>query len=181
MDKPEQEVNEQVEEQQAKEQCEEQQSPEQSGPEANWERERQELVDQLLRLKADFANYKRRTEAQVQDIKEKANEGLLLELLPIIDNFERAVSAASEDSSLTAGVKMILQQLTATLEKQGLQAIESVGYPFNPQLHEAISMDGDSGDDLVVTVELLKGYIYKGKVLRASMVQVAPVKQEEDE
>ena len=144
-----------------------------------WEQERDSLVNQLLRLKADFDNYKRRSEAMVESIRASANQNLMAELLPVIDNFERALNAA-DDSPYVSGVKMIFNQLLDCLCRQGLQPINAVGQPFDPNIHEAVSMQGQ-GSDLIVTAELQKGYLFKDKLLRASMVQVAPNKQNEEE
>ncbi len=146
-----------------------------------WEQEREDLVNQIIRLKADFDNYKRRNLTQMETLRQTANENLISDFLPVLDNFQRAIQATKEDSPLISGVKMVYNQLMETLVKQGLDRIDSVGERFDPNYHEAVSMDGDSGDNLVVTAELQTGYIYKGKVLRASMVQVAPATQEEEE
>ena len=80
----------------------------------------------MLRLKADFDNYKRRSEAQVETIRAAANQNLLVELLPVIDNFERAIAAAEDDSPYLAGVKMIFDQLMNCLYKEGLTPIDAV-------------------------------------------------------
>jgi len=143
--------------------------------------EREKLVSQILRLKADFDNYRRRNKNLISDIRVTANQNLVEELLPIIDNFERAIDSASADSSYSIGIKMIFDQLMECLTKHGLEAIDAVGKPFDPNLHEAVSLDGDSAQDLIVTAELQKGYVFKDKLLRASMVQVAPEKQQEEE
>lgn len=143
--------------------------------------EREKLVNQILRLKADFDNYRRRNNNLISDIRATANQNLVEELLPVIDNFERAINSASADSSYIIGVKMIFDQLMDCLTKHGLEVIDAVGNPFDPNLHEAVSLQGDSADDLIVTAELQKGYIFKDKLLRASMVQVAPEKQQEEE
>lgn len=146
-----------------------------------WEQERTDLVNRLLRLKADFDNYKRRTEAQIETIRATANQNLLTGLLPVIDNFQRAIAAADEDSPYLAGVKMIFEQLMDCLYKEGLTPIEAVGKPFDPTIHEAVSMEGGAGGDLIVSEELQKGYFYKNKLLRASMVKVAPKQHHEEE
>ncbi len=143
--------------------------------------EREKLVNQILRLKADFDNYRRRNNNLISDIRATANQNLVEELLPVIDNFERAINSASADSSYIIGVKMIFDQLMDCLTKHGLEVIDAVGKPFDPNLHEAVSLQGDSADDLIVIAELQKGYIFKDKLLRASMVQVAPEKQQEEE
>lgn len=146
-----------------------------------WEQERAELVSRLLRLKADFDNYKRRNEAQIEMIRATANQNLLTGLLPVIDNFERAIAAGEEDSPYLAGVRMIFNQLMECLQKEGLAPVDAVGKPFDPTVHEAVSMEGGPGEDLIVIEELQKGYYYKDKLLRASMVKVAPKQQHEEE
>ncbi len=143
--------------------------------------EREKLVGQLLRLKADFDNYKRRSKNQAEEIRVFANQGLVEELLPVIDNFQRAINSAPADSSYMAGVKMIFSQLMECLARQGLEIIHALGEPFDPNFHEAVSMEGDSTDELVVIAEIQKGYLFKNKLLRASMVQVAPKQQLEEE
>lgn len=148
---------------------------------AAWEREREELVNQILRLRADFTNYKRRNQELVDNIRLTANESLINEILPVIDHFELALASATEDTSFVTGVKMIFQQLMDCLEKAGLQGINAVGKPFDPNFHEAVSIEGDNNNNLIVTAELKKGYLFKGKLLRESMVQVGPEQQEEDE
>ena len=144
-------------------------------------KEKEDLVNKILRLQADFDNYRQRMQNQIEDIRSKANESLVLELLPVIDNFERAINAAPEDSSFVSGVKMIFQQLLKTLEDHGLKPINALGEQFDPNFHEAVRMNSDSDGELVVTSELLKGYLFKGKVIRASMVEVGAKHNEEDE
>jgi len=162
-------------------QCQKQAEEELEQLKQQWEQERADLVNQLLRLKADFDNFRRRSEAQIESIRATANQNLLVELLPVIDNFERAIDAGKDDSPYLAGVKMIFGQLMDCLYKQGLTPIDAVGKPFDPNLHEAVSMEGDPGQDLIVISELQKGYLYKDKLLRASMVKVAPEQQHEEE
>ncbi len=151
-----------------------------SDRETQWEQEREELINQILRLKADFDNYKRRNQTQLESIRSLANESLISDLLPVVDNFERALQATKEDSPLVSGVKMIFDQLLSNLKKQGLEPIECLGQPFDPRVHEAVTMDGDSSANLIVSGELQKGYVYQGKVLRASMVEVAEEQLEEE-
>ncbi len=143
------------------------------------EQARQELEEQFdilkkryIMLKADFENYKRRTQAQMEEIRKNANEELVQELLPILDNFERALNSTDEGSGFRQGVEMIFQQLHNCLAKQGLKPIASEGQPFDPRYHEAVSMEGSPEGELVVKEELQKGYVFQDKVLRASMVHV---------
>lgn len=144
------------------------------------EKEKEELTNQLLRLQADFQNYRRRTQHQIEEIRTKANENLIGELLPVMDNFERALMAAKNgEDSFVSGVRMVYQQLLSCLAQQGLQPIDALEQVFDPNFHDAISVEGDDGDDLVVTSEVRKGYIYQGKVIRHSMVQVQRREQKE--
>ena len=135
-----------------------------------------EYYDQLLRLQADFDNYRKRTQKEKTELVKYASEQLVGELLPVLDNFERATSSAqtSDMAAFAQGVEMILRQLQTTLSKVGLKAMESVGQPFDPNLHEAVlRIDSDEHPENTVVEELQKGYFLKEKVLRPSMVKVS--------
>lgn len=147
---------------------------------ARWEQEKEDLLNQLARLQADFNNYRRRTQKQMSEMQESANAGLLHDLLPVIDHLEMAVQSG-DGSPLATGVKMVLQQLLNTLDQVGLKQIQALGCPFDLEYHEAVSMEGDASDNLVVTLELKKGYVYNNRVLRHSVVHVAPSEKREDE
>jgi molecular chaperone GrpE len=128
-----------------------------------------------LRLLADFANYRRRTEAEFVHVAQEGKRELIVSILEVADNFElalRHISAA--DGAILVGVQSIYRQLMAVLEKHGVTPIESLGRPFNPELHEAISVveDGicESG---IVAVELRRGYHWGDSLLRAAQVLVA--------
>lgn len=131
----------------------------------------------LQRLQAEFDNYRKRTLKEKTEITKYASERLVGELLPVLDNFERAASAAqmnSDFASLAQGVDMILRQLQTALGKEGLKAIEAVGQPFDPNLHNAVlRMESDEHPENTVVEELQKGYYLKDKVLRPSMVKVS--------
>ena len=142
---------------------------------------KEELVNKFLRLQADFANYKRRNEESIEQIRLTANESLVFELLSVIDNFELAINSATEETIICDWCKMIYQQLMDCLEKAGLQALNAVGKPFDPNFHAAVINEGDTNGELIVTAELKKGYLFKGKLLRESMVKVGSKQQEEDE
>ncbi len=139
------------------------------------EQENEELNKRLLRLQADFDNYRKRSRAEKQEMVDYATIELIRSLLPVIDNLDRACAAA-EDSpeGLFDGVFMIARQLKELLEKEGLQAIDCKGKPFDPQCHEAVIRE-ESGEYPPNTVvdELQKGYKMKDRVLRPSMVKVA--------
>lgn len=134
-----------------------------------------ELTDRLKRLQADFDNFRRRTRQEKEELSAIVNEGLLLQLLPTIDNFERAlaVTSVNDVDSLKSGVEMIFKQFMMTLEQMGLSKINAVGTTFDPQWHEAAMRveDNDQQEGLIVD-EFQKGYMVRNKVIRPSMVKV---------
>lgn len=139
------------------------------------EQENEELHKRLLRLQADFDNYRKRSRAEKQEMVDYATFELIRRLLPVIDNMDRACTAAEDNpEGLLDGVSLIARQLKELLEKEGLQAIECKGEPFDPQCHEAVLRE-ESGDYPPNTVvdELQKGYKMKDRVLRPSVVKVA--------
>jgi len=136
-----------------------------------------ELEDRLLRTVAEFDNYKKRTANQFEQMVRSANEKLLLELLDVVDNFERALqhsNGESENESLRKGTELIYNQLLGILAKYDVKPIESVGQPFDPNLHEAMmqtpSNDYDEG---LVAMEIGKGYVLGERVLRHAKVAVS--------
>jgi len=136
-----------------------------------------ETRDQLLRKAADFENFRKRMNQEKQGAIEFANQSLLLDILPIIDDFERAIQAGESSSDLTAfleGVKMIEKRLTGQLEaKWGLKRFNSVGQPFDPNMHEALMMEkSPEVSEAVVQEDLRKGYFLKDRVIRAAQVKV---------
>jgi len=132
---------------------------------------------QLQRLQADFDNYRKRTQKEKVELIKYASERLVGELLPVLDNFDRAVSAAKVNpdfASFSQGVEMILRQLQTALSKEGLKAMEAVGQPFDPNLHEAVlRVASEEHPENTVVEELQKGYYLKDKVLRPCMVKVS--------
>jgi molecular chaperone GrpE len=136
-----------------------------------------EQHDQLLRLQADFDNFRKRTQKEKAELIKYASEQLVGELLPVLDNFERATCSAQNNPDITVfsqGVEMILRQLQTALSKVGLKAMECVGQPFDPNLHEAVlRVESDEHPENTVVEELQKGYFLKEKVLRPSMVKVS--------
>ena len=137
---------------------------------------RAELMDRILRLQADFDNYRRRTRQEQSELSAFVTQNLIKELLPIIDNFERALSSRPTDdpSGVGAGVEMIFRQLYGVLEKQGITTVDAVGSLFDPNRHEAILKDTESDQpEGTVVAELQKGYAVGGKVIRPALVKVA--------
>ena len=137
--------------------------------------EEESVSIKYLRLMADFQNYKRRVEKEKSDIYAFANEKIVLELLDVIDNFERALSHQGEEGTLISeGMNMIYKQLKAVLEKSGLQEIEALGQEFDPNLHNAVMMeDSEEYESGKVTLVMQKGYFLNKKVIRHTMVRVA--------
>ena len=140
----------------------------------------EEQKNQLLRLMADFDNFKKRTAAEKEEIVFFSNEALIIAVLPILDNFERAMGHAdtcekekvSED--LIKGFALIKKQLEDVLQKIGVCHIESLGKPFDPNFHEAvISKEVPGIEDGIVAEEMQKGYTFRGKLIRPSMVIVS--------
>ncbi|MDQ8736731.1 nucleotide exchange factor GrpE [Paenibacillus sp. LHD-38] len=136
-----------------------------------------ESQQRFLRAQADFDNFRRRTMKEKEELGQYASMKLIGQLLPVVDNFERAVAAASVNGdfeSLAKGVDMIFRQLEQTLEQEGLKAMNVVGEPFNPEFHQAImQVDSDEHEEGIVVEEVQKGYILKDKVLRPAMVKVS--------
>ena len=144
---------------------------------SNLEAEKNELQDKMLRLAAEFENYKKRMIRDREASFKYAEEGLLKELLPSIDNLERALAhqnTGDDSIALRQGIDLTLKALLAATAKFGLTAIDSVGQPFDPNLHEALAMEA-SADQPPQTVlrEFEKGYYYKDRLLRAAKVVVA--------
>ncbi len=139
------------------------------------EGELDELRDIHLRKLAEFDNFRKRTERERVEIKRHANEELVRELLPVLDNFERALEHGSEDDSnaFHEGVEMIAKQLWDTLERQGVEIVDPMGQKFSPEFHEAVHRveDGSLEPGTIASV-LAKGYICNGRLVRPAMVGV---------
>ncbi len=135
-----------------------------------------ETKDKYLRTVAEFDNYKKRRGKEIIDIIDRANEQFCLEILPVIDDFERSLNSDTKRKSyksLKQGIDLIYQKLISVLKKQGVEPIESIDQKFNPELHEAImQIDDKEKQSNIVINEVLKGYLLKDKVLRYSQVVV---------
>ena len=136
------------------------------------------LQDRLVRLQAEFENYKKRMAREKAEFLKFAAEGLLLEFLPVLDNLERAIASARAETAsheaMVEGIDMIARLFRATLEKAGVKPMEAVGKPFDPSLHQAVAQVESPGEqDNVVVGEIQKGYLLEGRVLRAAMVKVS--------
>ena len=141
------------------------------------EKKSQENYDLYMRTYAEMENIKRRGIKERQELSKYANESLIKEILPVIDNLQKAISHAQNDknlSGLVEGIELTLDGLMATLEKAGLKEVEAEGRPFDPNFHEAISKQID--DKIApghVIIELQKGYVLNGRLIRPSMVVIS--------
>lgn len=138
-----------------------------------------ELQDKLIRKDAEMINYRKRKEDEVNRMLKFCNEDIIKDMLPIIDNFERAISVEDNDlsdseKSYHAGVKMIYTHLVNLLEKFDVKAIDGIDIAFDPNYHNAIMMEKKDGEKSGMVIEVLqKGYMLKDKVIRAAMVKVS--------
>ncbi|MCG3412512.1 nucleotide exchange factor GrpE [Staphylococcus massiliensis] len=135
-----------------------------------------EKEDQFLRLRAEFENYKRRIQKENETLKKYQSQQVLTDILPTLDNLERALQIEGSDESfqsLKKGVQMVYDSLGKALEENGIEVIETTGHEFDPNVHQAVMQDDNSEyDSGIVTAELQKGYKLKERVLRAAMVKV---------
>ena len=135
--------------------------------------QRDEYLDLAQRKQAEFANYRRRTESVRQEAYDDGRRDAIEKLLPVVDNLERALSAAGEESSLRSGVEMVLRQTLETLTKMGVETIDPMGQPFDAELHNAVMQgSAEEGEPGTVCLVLQKGYQLGDVVLRHAMVKV---------
>lgn len=133
-----------------------------------------EKSDKALRLQADFENFRRRTSKEKDELAAVVTQGVMKDMLPLLDNFERAMAAETTDmEAFQKGVEMIFTQFQEVLKKNGLEHIETEGKKFDPNFHQAVMrVQNDKLEDDDIAQELQKGYMVKGRVIRPSMVQV---------
>ncbi|MEW6442880.1 MAG: nucleotide exchange factor GrpE [bacterium] len=145
--------------------------------------ERDQLQDQLLRLRADFENFRKRVTKEKADTIQYGNEALLKDLLPVIDNIERVLSFSLREQnwkSLQEGIELVLADMRKALKQRGLEPIEAKGSLFDPNLHEAVqTVPSAEADPNTVLEEFQKGYLFRGRLLRPAMVVVAVPPAEE--
>lgn len=157
--------------------------PEENGPEEVQENleenptsndEYNQLKDQFMRLQADFANFKRRSAAEKTEYIELGVKKIAMDVLPVLDNFERALESATEKNAFYDGIEMIMAQLKEALKKEGITEMEALGQPFDPNLHHAVltAPSQEYAADYVIEV-LQKGYLMNEKPLRPAMVKVS--------
>lgn len=138
-----------------------------------------ELEDRILREKAELVNYRKRKEEEMSKMLKYSNEDLVKEILPIVDNFERAINMDDDNledevSKFLSGFKMIYCKLISTLEKYEVKAIDGNNKPFDPTYHQAVMTESKEGMEPGMVLEVLqKGYLLKDKVIRPAMVKVS--------
>jgi molecular chaperone GrpE len=136
--------------------------------------ERDELKELLLRRQAEFDNFRKRTEKERSEFLQYAGMELVRDMLPILDDFDRARKVEAGNPEYAKGVEMIYSRMYETLKKVGMEPIEAEGQHFDPHLHQAVErVETKDAEDGTILGEFQRGYLFKGKLLRPSMVKVA--------
>lgn len=136
--------------------------------------ERDELKELLLRRQAEFDNFRKRTEKERSDYVQYAGMEIVKDMLPILDDFDRALRAGCDNQEYAKGVEMIYNRMFETLKKLGLEPIETTGAAFDPYLHQAVErVETADASEGKILAEFQRGYHFKGRLLRPSMVKVA--------
>ena len=136
--------------------------------------ERDELKELLLRRQAEFDNFRKRTEKERSEYLQFAGMETVRDLLPMLDDFERALKTECSSPEYVKGIEMIHGRMYETLKKMGLEPIETAGQQFDPHLHQAVErVETEDAPDGAILAEFQRGYFFKGKLLRPSMVKVA--------
>ncbi len=153
----------------------EKEAAEEEGPLDRAQRERDEYLGLAQRTQADFENYRKRAAREASVAGERARSGLVRELLPVVDNLERALGSAEEsEQHLAAGVRLVHSELISVLERNGVQQFDPSGHRFDPGEHEALSMRSQEGAEPGVVLDVVeKGYRSNGTVLRPARVVVS--------
>jgi len=133
-----------------------------------------DLEDRMLRARAEFDNARRRGERERPEFLQFAAMDVIKELLPVVDDFERALKVETHGRDYVKGVELIYQRLIETLKKIGLEPIDTAGQRFDPNLHQAVDrVETEEAEDMAILSEYQRGYNFKGKLLRPAMVKVA--------
>lgn len=136
--------------------------------------EKAELQDRVLRAQAEFQNLRRRVEKEKIEFLEYASSDAVRAMLPVLDDFERALKVECSDKEYAKGMELIYQRLFDGLKKLGLEPMDAQGKPFDPHVHEAVEkVETSEVEDHTVLEEFQKGYNFKGRLLRPAMVRVA--------
>lgn len=141
----------------------------------NAEAQNAELKDRLIRVQADFENFRKRAQREKEDISSHAKESVVSKLLPVLDNFDLAIEHGNTENmeAYSKGVELVAKQLKDVLADLGLKEVEALGQEFDPNFHHGVAVDQNPEiDDQKVTEVFQKGYELKGKVIRPAMVKV---------
>lgn len=149
---------------------------------ASAQEESKETYDRLLRISAEFENYKKRTAREITDFRKFANESILKEILVLVDNLERAVNSSDDqsntDSCVVEGVNLTINEIQKVFDKFSVKPIDALKKPFDPNFHEAVTQEEtDDHPDNIVLKEFQKGYMIHDRLLRPSMVAVSKAKE----
>ena len=143
-------------------------------PLASAQRERDEYLDLARRAQADFENYRKRAAKEAALAGQRAKSGLVRELLPVVDNLERALQSAGDEEHLAEGVRLVHSELIAVLERNGVEQFDPRGERFDPEEHEALSMRSEDGAESGTVLDVVeKGYRANGSILRPARVVVS--------
>jgi molecular chaperone GrpE len=135
--------------------------------------ESDQYLDQLQRLQAEFENYRKRIQRREEQMTDEIRSEVCKQLLPVVDDMERALAHAGEEEALRSGLEMIYDSFISILTTMGLEVIEATGRPFDPRIHEAVMVEVDpQAQGETVTEELQKGYLFQEKLLRPAKVKV---------
>ena len=142
-----------------------------------------ELSERVIRLTADYDNYRKRAQRDKAEVRQFANQGILEKLLPVLDNFEMAIVAVKDaDSSVRDGVQMIYDQLLGVLKAEGVEPVDAVGEQFDPNMHEAISQEeSEDAEEGEVIRQIQRGFNLNDRLVRPARVVVAKVSEGADE
>ena len=136
--------------------------------------ERDQLLDRLARMQAEFDNARKRAEREKADFRDHATGSVVEQFLPVLDNFELALKSTGSVEQLRSGVSLIMKQMEEVLQKMQVNAIPAVGEPFDPRVHEALgSVERDDVPDQHVAEEIRRGYKIRERLLRPALVRVA--------
>jgi len=142
-------------------------------------KELEELKDRYLRVCAEYDNYRKRTTREIKEIREVATEHLIKDLLPVLDNFERALQHVPDpEDAFASGIRMVFSQLKDTLMARGLLPIEAMGQPFDPNVHEALAQIESEQPEGTVVQEYQKGYLLGKRILRPAKVVVSKLPEQ---
>jgi molecular chaperone GrpE len=150
------------------------------------EKKAQESYDKFLRVSAEFENYKKRTAREMDEFRKFANESLLMKLLPVVDNLERAIASTQEEksseNSIAEGINLTLKDILNIFETFKVKPIESLNKPFDPNFHQAVMQEEAEGtEENIVIKEFQKGYMIGNRLLRPAMVVVSKAKTDKSD